>query len=419
MAEVLFITMKNSPWEHYYDNIIPHLKISYKHAYNWNYSEILSHKPSVVVSVHNFGVSHLIPRLKEAGIATLLLQEGATEWMMHWNNPRLVKQIPPRHRPVMYDKIGVFGPLYRRIDESWGNLGKCEMVGSPRWDNLKVPEREPREGRKFRLMLASARVVGYDESTVNEVIRGFKDLSDYLETRSDIEVFWRVGEPVEKALALQNNNTQMERLLVGEALSRVDAVVSTPSSFLIEAMITKCPVASLDYIVCPRYFNPAWVIHCADDIGPVISELVNPPASKMMFQEFICDDVIYKPGSAGKRAAKLIHELSEWAKNGRKPEALPAAILEDTTWPVYLPPRGLSLSTLFPDHPMFTEQSEYEMRAELLALRQQVDKYSADLDRYMKKVAELQQRSYKNRIRQIIRKSIPERIRKILGYQLE
>ena len=255
-------------------------------------------------------------------------------------------------------------------------------------------------------MLASARVVGYDESTINKVIRSFKDLSDYLKDRSDIEVFWRVGESVEKALDLKRNNAQLEGLTVGEALSKVDAVICTPSSFLIEAMITKCPVASLDYIVCPRYFNPAWVIHCTDDIELVISELVNPPASKMMFQQFICDDIIYKPGNAGTRAAQLIHELSRWAKNGRKSEDLPTAILKDTTWSEYLPPKGLSLKDLFPEHPMFTEYEEYENRAELLALQQQVDKYSADRDHYMKKNVEMQQSSFSNRIQHLIKRTI-------------
>ena len=376
-ADVVFVTMKDSAWEHYYDNIKPHLDISYEHVYIEELADILRYEPLVAVSVFNFNEwsTILIPKLKEAGVATLLIQEGATEWMMNWENPRLAKQIPPRHRPVMYDKIAVMGPLYRRIDESWGNLGKCEMVGAPRLDNLITLKRKSRKGQLFRLLLASARVVGYDEKSIKKTIKGFKELNNYLKSRSDIEVLWRVGDRIQTELNLQNNDQKLDGLTVAETLQQIDAVICTPSTFLIESMISGCPVASLDYVICPRYFNPAWTIHCEDDIETVIDELMDPPVSKMMYQKYTCDDVIYKPGGAGKRAAKLIHELAIWAKNGRKSESLPSSILEDTTWPPYLPPKGLSLSELFPEHPMFTEQKENEMRAELAMLREKFAQY--------------------------------------------
>lgn len=387
MAEVVFLCRQD--WEHYYDNIVPHLKLTYEYVYDWKYLQVLERKPSVIISVFSIPpeITALIPRCKEAGIATLQLQDGVIEWRHSWDNPALVRQAPPRFRPSMFDKIGVFGPLYRRLLESWGNLGKCEIVGVPRWDNVEAPKGEPREGRKFRLLLASARNPGFDKAQIDIVIRAFRDLLDYLETRPEIEVSWRVNKAIEKEIRLQNSSKELNGCTAEETLSAVDAVICTPSTFLIEAMLSHCPVASLDYHVTPQYLHPAWTIHCKTDIEPVIRDLETAPRDKMMFQEFVCSDAVFRDGSAGERAARLIHELSTWAGNGRCPEDLPAAILEETMWPPYLPPKGLSLKTLFPDHPMFKQQHEYEMRAELTALRNLQESYSASSQSSTEKIS--------------------------------
>ena len=359
------ILLSKEGWDIYYESILPHLDCSYAFQYDWSPEKVLARKPRVVVWV--FGIppeiSVLVSACKQHGVATLRLQDGVIEWRHCWEYPKQDQQFPPRFRPSLFDKIAVFGPLYRRILESWGNIGKCEIVGCPRWDGFSPAIKASREGRPFRLLIASARNPGFTTAQIDAATEAFADLRDYIATRDDIEAVWRTSSVIQKRLDLAANNPEMDRMTVAEVIASVDAVISTPSTLQIEAMISGRPVASLDYNVTPQYLNLAWTIHCKSDIDPVIEDLLAPSAEKMFFQDWVCRDAVIQDGFAGKRTADVIHGLRQWAEAGRDAQTLPAAILTDSLWPVSLPQKGIVLEDLLPDHPMFARMRAYEEAA--------------------------------------------------------
>ncbi len=366
-VDVLFLCKPG--WEPYYENILPYLNISYAYAYDWTPKSIFAYSPVVLVSI--FGIppeiAVLVMECKRRGIATLRLQDGVVEWRHCWENPKQNEQSVPRFRPSLFDKIAVFGPLYRRILENWGNIGKCEIAGCPRWDNLDIPTQKHLKNDPVRILVASARNPGFTTPQIDAAEEAFSDLRDHFSMRNDIEPVWRISSVIQKRLGLENNNPEMDRMTVTESLSSVDAVICTPSTLQLEAMIAERPVASLDYNIIPQYLNLAWSIHCKTDIAQVIDELIAPSPEKMFFQNWACQDAVLQDGQAGKRVAFLIHALREWSKGGCDSKHLSNAILADTQWPISLPKKGVSLKDLLPDHPMVTEIPLYEKAANCIA----------------------------------------------------
>src|SRR5688572_27537421 len=72
------------------------------------------------------------------GVPVLHVVDGVLEWRNTWENPRSLSEERglPLFQPVLADKIACLGRSQARILESWGNLGRCEVVGAPRLDNL-------------------------------------------------------------------------------------------------------------------------------------------------------------------------------------------------------------------------------------------------------------------------------------------
>ena len=92
-------------------------------------------------------------------------------------------------------------------------------------------------------------------------------------------------------------------------LERVDAVITTPSTALLEAMLTVRPVAALDYHNVPRFVATAWTISAAEQIAPVLAELLDPAPRKMAFQEMCLRDSLECDEAAAPRVARLIREM--------------------------------------------------------------------------------------------------------------
>ena len=96
-------------------------------------------------------ITNQLVRLREAGVPTLHVLDGIVEWRNTWENPRSATESDgmPLFQPILADKVACFGKAQARILESWGNLGKCEVVGAPRLDHRwpgpggELPRRRP------------------------------------------------------------------------------------------------------------------------------------------------------------------------------------------------------------------------------------------------------------------------------------
>jgi hypothetical protein len=313
----------------------------------------------------------LVRACRRRGVPTLHVPDGVVEWRNTWENPRSASQEAgmPLFQPVLCDKIACLGRGHARVLESLGNRGKCEIVGMPRLDHA-VDRRGTGTASSgvLRLLIATARTPHFSRDHEQSVLSALRDLRRRLRPGSKIagrpvEVIWRLTGDVPRALDLGERSGALDRPL-REVLAQVDAVVSTPSTVILEAMLHGLPVAGLDYGNRPQYFNTAWSIAAPDHIEGVLSELARPSPARLLYQEMQLHDALECRTPATPRLVRLVVEmvrLSKPAADGRPP-SLPSRILpEEATAadPEWEPAR------LHPQHPVFGRSELAELQAEL------------------------------------------------------
>ncbi|MCG3148771.1 MAG: hypothetical protein PCFJNLEI_02218 [Verrucomicrobiae bacterium] len=261
----------------------------------------------VCINEYHYDVIRCLDAARAAGIPTLTLQDGILEWRCQYDNPLF--GAAPQHQPVLADKIACLGAQSARQIAAWGNAGKTEITGMPRLDQLlqrpRVPVRQP----ATRLLVMTAKNPGFTEAQREITITSLRDLKRYLDTRADLQVQWRVSKSVADSLGVAN---QLQEVATGELAAQVeqaDAVISTLSTAMLEAMLLGRPVAALDYHNVPRFVPTAWTITAKEHIAPVVDEILRPPATKLTFQNDCLHDCLRLDGPAAPRVAALIEAM--------------------------------------------------------------------------------------------------------------
>jgi hypothetical protein len=108
--------------------------------------------------------------------------DGILEWRFIWANrdPTLGELSRPRYQPVLSHKVACIGRSQARLFESWGNLGRCEVMGLPRLDALLG--RRPRSrvpGEPFRLLIATARMPAFTHGQLRLVEQSLRDMKEW------------------------------------------------------------------------------------------------------------------------------------------------------------------------------------------------------------------------------------------------
>ena len=254
---------------------------------------------ALVVAVdtyHEPSVS-LLRKAVEQNIPTLILADGILEYRNTWEHPQLAPGAI--FQPVLGHKIACLGRSQARILESWGNAGKCEIVGAPRFDQytgLKRRQRQP--GQPFRVLIMTALTPFFTEEQHQSVRQSLLDLKALFagtQTIDDvrIEPIWRVTKGLDAEIGVDCVISDLTGLAIGRRSPGVSMpVITTPSTAMLEAMLLGLPVAVLDYCNCPHYAQPAWRITAPEHIAPTLAEFVDPPEAKMLFQDTTLHDAL-------------------------------------------------------------------------------------------------------------------------------
>ena len=334
-----------------------------------------------IVSQENHSPTAIVLcRLAERGIPTLCLMDGISEWRFVWANHEPVpgELSPPRYQPVLAHKVACIGRSQARLLESWGNLGKCEVVGLPRLDPLIG--RSPRRrlpGEPFRLLITTAKTPALISTQLPDVKRSLQDLKRWLDkAREDgrlaVEPVWRLTFELETRLGVRNDLSDDTGRELAQVLSGVDALITTPSTCMLEGMLQSIPVALLDYHGCPSYVPAAWSISASEHLDRVIPELVKPPPARLLYQDTILHDALECRTAALPRLVRLVdgmirvgHELRQ---SGR-PLAFPCRMLPDGQGGHHLPEERFDLAVLYPDHAALAAVDRRALQAEIAHLR--------------------------------------------------
>lgn len=316
----------------------------------------------------------LLRRAVEQGIPTLILADGILEYRNTWEHPQLAPGA--LFQPVLGHKLACLGRSQARIVESWGNAGSCEIVGAPRLDRYASIRRRVREsGQPWRLLVMTALTPYFTAGQHALVRQGLLDLKAHLEGAraadgSPVEVVWRVTKGLETELDVGVPPAALAGRELAEILMQVDAVVTTPSTAMLEAMLLGLPVATLDYCNVPAYVPAAWRITAEAHIVPTLAALGAPDPARMLYQDTVLHDALECATPAAARMVELARRMITHGRDARAanrplsfaPRLLASPIIAEGE-------ARCDLAYLFPDAPQFAPADPRALQVEIGQLR--------------------------------------------------
>jgi hypothetical protein len=233
---------------------------------------------------------------RRAGLPVIYVMDGVIEWSYVWNNLGHIRPSGAFLQPVFASDLCVIGAHPARVFSSWGLADRLHVVGLPRLDGYDR-SRRIEAGRAPRLLITTARTAGHDPEQQVMTRRALRDLKTFLDAHPTIRPTWRIAADLAEDIGVRPDTAGS----LAQALSATDALITTPSTCLLEAMLKGVPVAQLDYRPAPLYTSSAWEIRSAEHLAPVVAELLAPPPAKLAWQDACLGDEL----AAGDASARL------------------------------------------------------------------------------------------------------------------
>lgn len=262
-----------------------------------------------------------INQLKRKRCRTLYAIDGILEWRNAFENREEEPACPWTMRPVLSEKVAVIGRSQARQLSFWGNYEKIEVIGLPRLDTLRqfdsnqiesssIPNRDERSPAKKRILVTTAKWPSFTDEQMVNVEEGLSDLKSALDNMEDFAtITWRLTGGLAEKIGVENSFSSSDGEEFQEQLRHCDALITTPSTAALEAMLVGIPTAVLEYNDCPQLYESAWQIRIERHMQRVLNELLEAPECKMAQQEFILHDTLECKSSAGDRMVNLIEKM--------------------------------------------------------------------------------------------------------------
>lgn len=246
------------------------------------------------------------------GIRTLLLMDGVVEWRNTFINPLAG---PNFLRPAPVDFICCATTDDERHLTELGN--KAKATGLPRLDDLQPIAPDP----AGPVLVATANTPWFNDRERSVLIDALRELKQVATDRG-IPIRWRLTGGLDRLLGLENHPGT-----ITEAMSGCRAVISTPSTLLLEASLLGLPVAVLDPFAQPVLEGMSGVVRSAN-----APELLDALGARPEWAARA-----YPPSRTGSTAASLLADrIAEIARTPGRTEAS-APFLPTVTLPNDLP----------------------------------------------------------------------------------
>lgn len=324
-------------------------------------------------------------------VPVLILSDGILEYRNTWEHPDLPDA--SIFQPLFGHKLACIGRGQARVVESWGNVGKCEVVGMPRFDGLAQEAVPVRRDGPFRLLIATAKTPAFNEQQRQTVINALTHIRKRLEENSRVdgrvcEVTWRLTDGLDESIGLETadrniaDRNRRPREPLADVINRSDAVITTPSTLYLESILRQRPTAVLDFHNRPHYVPAAWTINAPIHFNWTLRELADPPGHKMLFQDSTLHDQLECDSSATDRMLQLIDAMVDCGRRSRAENRLlelPARILSDSRRGFSKVPASFDLRELYEDNEVFEKQDLQRLQIELNAAIERLGQMPAEL----------------------------------------
>ncbi len=363
---------------HHLEPVLKELNQEYILDDEWSQERIGEMRPDLLVTFSDdwFESYNCIKKAKDLNIPTLLLMDGILEWRHQWDNPRWGSGGGiPYKQPIECDKIACIGRQSARVLETWGNAGKCEVTGVPRFDRLREMKKHLTGKGPRRILVMTAHTPGFTREQTEITLKSLQDIKDIAGRRKDIEIIWRVTRGLHETLGIENRLDDWGGKDLPAILQQVDAVITTSSTAMLEAMLMDVPVSLLDYHNTPHYVPAAWNIYCNAHIENTIDEMIQRPARLMALQDDILHDCLECHGPAVQRTVRLIEtmaEIGQKARDHNQSLKFPSRILPLELNGHSMPSEHFDFAELYPDHPAFKNENVLQLQRRIIHLQQEV-----------------------------------------------
>jgi hypothetical protein len=332
-------------------------------------------------------------------IPILILADGILEYRNIFEHPDLANGAV--FQPIIGHKLACIGRGQARIIESWGNVGKCEVVGFPRLDSLVNSVAAPiNKAGPFRLLICSANTPAFTEVQRLSVLESLAHIKSRFEGNPLVngrptEVTWRLTDGLDEELGFSPSPLREELPSLLETIDNSDAVITTPSTIFLESVLKGRPTAILDFHNTPHFVPAAWMINAPKHLNTILGELANPPTAKMLFQNYVLHDQLECSSAATPRLLKLISELVAIGDEARRTKSkleFPPRILADSNHGFARVEAGFSMADLFPDNSVLKNNDVGQLQLELNLAIQRMGEVPDQLFRLLQQLEERNER---------------------------
>lgn len=313
---------------------------------------------------------------------TVYAIDGILEWRNSWEFPKGESCLWTM-RPVLSHKAACLGNAQARVLDSWGNRGKCEVVGIPRLDKLDTNIKRTSKEGEIRLLVCTANTPGFTQEQIQNTEKGLIALDNWFRSNKvvnskKLKIIWRLTGDLDKKLKIQGDKSDHTKEKIVDVIRTVDAVITTPSTVMLEVMLFKKPIAILDFNNCPYYVPAAWNISAEAHIDNVIHDLVFPPEPRLLYQNYILNDALVCDKSAAIRTVELARRMINIAENCRdadKSLTFPDNILQKSDYQSGSLVEYFDYSKLYPQNPGFQEEDRQVLQVITEDLRAKTENY--------------------------------------------
>jgi len=355
---------------------------------------------AIFYSEHFLRFRNCCQELQAKNVATLYMIDGILEWRNAWENRPDELASPYTMRPVLAHKVACIGHSQARVLDAWGNAGKTEIVGIPRLDDYQTQLKEKANqadapNDPFRVLVMTAKTPGFTAEQIETVKRSLFDLKKWqtenatIETETgkrNIEFVWRLTAGLDEMIEVENTISDLSGSELKDQLEKVDAVITTPSTAMLESMLLGLPVAVLDYHNRPHYVTGGWDICSAEHIDSTIRQMADRIETRMFFQNDELKNSLQCSTSATERFVALVEGMLSIASQkiaAQMPLEFPAEILP----PLPSQSSEFSHARLYPNATEFSTDEKTTLqvelsqsRREILRLQTELAKTRSDLD---------------------------------------
>ena len=155
---------------------------------------------------YDFPNTAILSRItKQNLIPVLILSDGILEFRNTFQNPKVAAG--SIFMPLHGHKLACIGSSQLRIVNGFGNVGKCELVGLPRFDSqIEKPRPSIDTPSNPNLLIATARQPGFNPLQIGQVRRSLSDLKSEIEKlnrpKRRLNVLWRLTGDLESQLGI-------------------------------------------------------------------------------------------------------------------------------------------------------------------------------------------------------------------------